>query len=324
MHESHHHHAHAHGHAHHADPSAGSERRLLLALALTLGFAAIEAVAGWHADSLSLLGDAGHMLTDSLALGIAALAAVLARRPPTPRHSYGFARSKTLAAFANALFMLLLIAALIWQSVQRLDAPRAVDADTVTVVALIGLAINIVVATMLAGHGHDLNTRAALLHVIGDLLGSIAALASGVLIKLTGWMPIDALLAMLIAGLIAASTLSLLRAAMHTLMNGVPRTLSLPEVGRELAAVDGVGGVHDLHIWELDDQRIALSAHVSLRDMGDWPRVLARLQQCARTRFGIDHPTFQPEPVAAQPLTYMPPAATANRPGDAGVITKPR
>ncbi|MCB1907581.1 MAG: cation transporter [Rhodocyclaceae bacterium] len=322
MHASHRHHQHSHGH--HEQRAAGSERRLLLALALTLGFAGIEAAAGWHADSLSLLGDAGHMLTDSLALGIAALAAVLARRPPTPRHSYGLARSKTLAAFANALFMLLLISALLWQSLQRLDTPRPVDADTVTVVALIGLVINVVVATLLAGHGHDLNTRAALLHVIGDLLGSIAALASGVLIKLTGWMPVDALLAMLIAGLIAASTLGLLRSAMHTLMNGVPRDLSLPEVGRRLAGVDGVNGVHDLHIWELDDQRIALSAHVSVRDMGDWPQVLARLQRCAREAFGIEHPTFQPEPVAVQPLTYVPSPPSPDRHGETAVSGGPR
>ncbi|MCB1914666.1 MAG: cation transporter [Rhodocyclaceae bacterium] len=316
------HHEHHHDHPAHG-AETGTERRLLMALALTLGFAAIEALAGWHADSLALLGDAGHMLTDSLALGIAALAAVLARRPPTPRHSYGFARSKTIAAFANALFMLLLISALVWQSVQRLDAPRAVDAETVTLVALIGLAINIVVATMLSGHGHDLNTRAALLHVIGDLLGSIAALASGLLIQLTGWMPIDALLAMLIAGLIAASTVSLLRSAMHTLMNGVPRQLSLPAVGRRLAAVDGVRGVHDLHIWALDDQRIALSAHVSVRDMGAWPQVLTRLQRCAQQEFEIDHPTFQPEPMATRPLTYVPPPAP-NPQGETGVIVGPR
>ncbi len=298
-------HGSTHDHDHHHHVGEGSERKLLLALLLTLGFAAIEALAGWHANSLALLGDAGHMLTDSLALGIAAMAALMARRPPSDRHSYGMARSKTLAAFVNALFMLLLIGALLWQSILRLDTPHRVDADTVTAVAVIGLLLNLVVAAMLSGHGHDMNTRAALLHVIGDLLGSVAALASGLLIKLTGWMPIDALLAMLIAGLIAASTLGLLRSAMHTLMNGVPRTLSLPEVGYRLAELPGVAGIHDLHIWELDEARIALSAHVSLRSMEDWPGVLKSLRDRAESDFGIAHMTFQPEPIEAMPLTYM-------------------
>lgn len=302
-----------HHHDHHPDQedhrTGGAERRLLAALALTLAFALVEAIAGWHAGSLALIGDAGHMLTDSFALGIAAMAALLARRPPTDRLSFGFARSKALAAFANALFMLVLIAVLLWQALQRLGEPRPIDADAVTVVAFIGLAVNIAVAAMLSGHHHDLNTRGALLHVLGDLLGSIAALASGVLIKLTGWTPLDPLLAMLIAGLIASSTIGLLRSAMHTLMNGVPRALSLPAVGQRLAGVEGVAGVHDLHIWEIDDGQVALSAHVLVRDPADWPEVLPRLQGVARDAFGIDHVTFQPEPLAAVPLRFVPGAA---------------
>jgi len=301
-------HDHAHDHHHdHPHVQVDSSRRLVLALLMTLGFAFVEALAGMHAGSLALVGDAGHMLTDSLALGIAAMAAVLARRAPTERHSYGFARSKTLAAFANALFMLLLIALLVWQSIVRLGSPQPVNADTVTVVALIGLVVNIVVAFMLSGHGHDLNTRAALLHVIGDLLGSVAALASGLLIKLTGWMPIDALLAMLIAGLIASSTLGLLRSAMRTLMNGVPASLSLPEVGRALARVPGVTDIHDLHIWELDERHFALSAHVGVRELKDWPGVLERLEAYCHRDFGIAHTTFQPELPAARPVNFMRP-----------------
>lgn len=303
--------AHTH-HPHHAHGEAQGTpaRRLSLALMLTLGFAIIEAAAGWHARSLALIGDAGHMLTDSLALAIAALAAGLARRPPSARHSYGLARAKTLAAFANALFMVALIAVLLWQSIARLGAPQAIDADTVTVVALIGLVINLVVASMLSAHAHDLNARAALLHVIGDLLGSIAALASGVLIKLTGWTPIDALLAMLIAGLIAASTLGLLRSAMHTLLNGVPRDLSLPEVGRRLASIEGVDAVHDLHVWEIDDRQIALSAHLVMRELGAWPRILGEIRRRAEQEFGITHVTVQPELPAEAPLRFKPQGPT--------------
>lgn len=295
---------HEHPHPHHHAGSGHSDRRLLYALLLTLGFAFVEALAGWHADSLALLGDAGHMLTDSLALGIAAMAAALARRPPTERLSYGFSRSKALAAFANAVLMLVLIAALLWQSILRLAESRPVDANTVTLVAVVGLMVNLGVAVMLSRGSHDLNTRGALLHVMGDLLGSVAALSSGLLIKATGWMPIDALLAMLISGLIAASTLNLLRSAMHTLMNGVPRSLSLPEVGRQLAEHPGVAGIHDLHIWELDEGHFALSAHVLVRKAGDWAALLDDLKAIALERFGIAHVTFQPEPMQAVPMRF--------------------
>ena len=312
----HDHHSHAHG----ADGPA--DRRLLLALALTLSFAFVEAIAGWFAGSLALIGDAGHMLTDSLALGIAAMAAALSRRPPTARLSFGLARSKALAAFTNALLMLILIGVLLWQAVRRLNTPHPVDADTVTVVALIGLMLNIVVAIMLSRGADDLNTRGALLHVVGDLLGSVAALASGVLIKLTGWMPIDALLAMLISGLIAASTVSLLRSAMHALLNGVPHDISLPEVGRSLASQEGVDTVHDLHIWALDDDHVALSAHIVVRDPASWPTLLPRLQQLALDQFGIAHVTFQPECVPTAPLRYVDRPAEDAEPGKSGAVAQ--
>ena len=292
-----HHHGHHHGHA-------ASSAALLLALGLTLGFSFVEALAGWWAGSLALLGDAGHMLTDSFALGLAAVAASLSQRPPSQRLSYGLGRMEALAALINGLLMIAVVAAIVWHAVERLLSPQTVAGGTVTVVALIGLLINIAAAWLLSRGGNDLNTRAALLHVMGDLLGSVAALAAGLIIQFTGWMPIDPLLSVLICGLILASTLSLLRQVFTTLLEGVPESLSLPEVGRSMAAVDGIVSVHDLHIWSLGAGRVALSAHVVIASLTDWPTVLPRLQTALASQYGIEHATLQPEIPRAEPIVF--------------------
>ena len=297
-------HDHDHHDHHHHDHSAS--RFLPLALALTLGFAAVEAVAGWWSGSLALLGDAGHMLTDAMSLGLAAIAARVAQRAPSNRHSYGLRRVEALAALVNSLFMLAVVGGLVWHAVERLMNPREVAGEAVIVVALGGLVLNIVVAWLLTRGEGDLNTRGALLHVIGDLLGSVAALASGIVILYTGWMPIDPLLTMMICGLILYSTLSLLRQVVHTLLEGVPDSLSLPEVGRAMAGVEGVRSVHDLHIWSLDSRRTALSAHVVLADAARWPAVLEAERALLHGRFGIEHATLQPELPPAQPLVFTP------------------
>ena len=301
-------HPHAHpGHDHHHDHSAS--RFLPLALTLTLAFAAVEAVAGWWSGSLALLGDAGHMLTDAASLGLAAIATRVARRAPSARHSYGLRRVEALAALLNALFMLAVVGGLVWHAVERLLEPRQVSGEAVILVALGGLVLNVAVAWLLTRGEGDLNTRGALLHVLGDLLGSVAALASGIVILYTGWMPIDPLLTMLICGLILYSTLSLLRQVLNTLLEGVPDGLSLPEVGRAMAAVEGVRSVHDLHIWSLDSRRIALSAHIVLAEAGRWPAVLEAERSLLQHRFGIEHATLQPELPPAQPLVFTPRAA---------------
>ncbi len=281
-----------HGHHHHA-PS--SQRRLIAALALTLSFAGVEAVAGWWSGSLALLGDAGHMLTDSLALGLAAAASMLANRPPSKRHSYGLGRTEILAALANALVMLLLVALISAEAVKRLQEPVAVQGLAVIGVAAIGLGVNLVAAWLLAGGRDNLNVRAALLHVMGDLLGSVAALVSGVVILYTDWTTIDPILSLIIVGLILFSSLRVLREALHALMEGVPPQFDLAEVGRALAAVEGVESVHDLHIWSLSASHSALSAHVVLRDAADWPEILDALEALLRERFRIEHFTLQPE-----------------------------
>jgi cobalt-zinc-cadmium efflux system protein len=273
----------------------GSHRALLGALALTLGYAGVEAVAGWWSGSLALLGDAGHMLTDSLALGLASAAALFATRPPSARHSYGLGRLETLAAFGNALLMVGLVVAISAEAVDRLMAPPPVRGGAVTGVALVGLGINIGAAWLLAGGRENLNVRAALLHVLGDLLGSVAALISGVVILYTGWTTIDPLLSLLIAALILFSSLRVLREALHALMEGVPPGLDIETIGYAMAKAEGVLSVHDLHIWSLSASRSALSAHVVIGDMAGWGAVLERLRQLLRDRFHIDHVTLQPE-----------------------------
>lgn len=279
---THHHHAHHH-HAHHS---------LGIALLLTLGYALV----GWWSGSLALLGDAGHMLTDALALGLAALAARLARLPPSPRHSYGFSRIEILAALLNTLFMLAVISLIAWEAWQRLQVPSPVQGPAVMLTALIGLAINGSVAWILIKGENTLNIRAALLHVMGDLLGSVAALIAGAVIWTTGWTPIDPLLALLICGLILYSTLNLLREALHIMMEGVPLHLDLAEVGTRMAQTEGILSIHDLHIWTLGSGRIALSAHIVIRQLTDWPAIQTRLEYLLHTHYGINHTTLQPEP----------------------------
>jgi cobalt-zinc-cadmium efflux system protein len=289
-----HDHSHA-GHAHHHGAGA-SQRVLWIALVLTLGFAAVEAIAGKLAGSLALLGDAGHMVSDGVALGLAAVAAWIARRPPSRIHSYGLGRTEVLAALANGVIMLLVVAGIVIEAIERFRTPQPVQGVTVVAVAFAGLVLNIAVALVLSRGDMNLNTRAALLHVMGDLLGSVAALVAGGVIALTGWTPIDPILSIFICALIVYSSVRLVREALHVIMEGVPPHLDLAEVGRAMAEADPlVRSVHDLHIWTLSGGTIALSAHLVVSDLGDWDRLLQAQQHMLRDRFGIDHVTLQPE-----------------------------
>lgn len=292
MHAAHDHHA--HGPHHTGDPGTG-ERALWIATALTFGYAAVEAAVGWWAGSLALIADAGHMLNDAFALGLAAAAAWVARRPPSNVHSYGMGRAEFMAALINGVTLLILILWISISAVQRLLEPRPVIGGAVSAAAAVGLIVNLAVAWMLSGSSSSLNVRAAFLHVIGDLLASVAALIAGIVIMLTGWTPIDALLSLLICALLSVACYRLLRETLHGLMEGVPRRISMDEVGRSMAGTAGVMSVHDLHIWSLSPQRIALSAHVVLRDMSQWESVLRGLSAMLRERYGIEHITLQPE-----------------------------
>ena len=279
---------------HHVDHSS---RQLFIALFFTLGFAGVEAVTGWFANSLALMGDAGHMVTDSVSLGLAAWAARLAQRPASEKLSFGFGRAEVVSAIVNAVFMLAIVGGIVFSAMQRIQDPPEVQGLMVLVVASIGLAVNIAVAWILSRGERTINVRSALLHVMGDLLGSVAALASGAVILLTGWTPIDPVLSLFISLLILGSALRLLREAFHVVMEGVPPEINLAKVGNSMAHVEGVRSVHDLHIWRLDSHTIALSAHVIVKSLVDWEPVLRRLKQHLDESYGIDHITLQPETI---------------------------
>lgn len=285
-----------HGHDEHDHHAHGSERTLLIGVLLTLGFSAVEAVGGWLAGSLALMSDAAHMLSDATALGLAALAARFARLPPSPRHSWGLVRAEVVAALVNGVFMLVVIGGIAWHALRRLREPAAVDSVTVIAIAALGMAVNLFIIWLLHRGEQTLNVRGAMIHVIGDLLGSVAALGAGVVILLTGWTPIDPLLSFLICALVLFSSMRLLRDVLHVIMEGVPRHLELPEVGRAMARVDGVREVHDLHIWTVASGLNVLSAHVVIEDMTRWEMILEALRDLLRERYGLEHVTLQPEP----------------------------
>lgn len=273
----------------------GSGRVLLWSLVFTTAFAVVELLGGLLANSLALLSDAGHMLTDSSALAIGAIASWLAVRPASARHSFGLQRAEVLGALINVLFMLGVVVAVAVAAVQRLTQPQDVAGMPVIVIAAIGLGVNLTVAWILIQGEQTLNVRGALLHVFGDLLGSVAALVAGTVIVLTGWTPIDPILSLFVAILILWSAGRLLREVLRVLMEGVPRHIDAREVGDTLAKVHGVRAVHDLHIWTLSSSSYALAAHVDVDGIYAWERVLPELQAILRERFGITHSTLQPE-----------------------------
>jgi cobalt-zinc-cadmium efflux system protein len=301
--------AHAHPHRHNHNHHVGTGRGLYAAVVLTLGFALIEAGGGLWSGSLALLGDAGHMFSDTAALALAAFANWIGRRPPSARHSYGFARAEVLAALVNSVLMLAVVVAIVVEAIARLQTPQPVAGAPVMAIAGAGLAVNILVLLVLSRGAEDINTRGAILHVFGDLLGSIAAIIAGAVIFFTGWTPIDPLLSILICVLILVSSLRLLREALHVLMEGVPRNLDLTEVGRRLAGVRGVVSVHDLHIWTPASGSAALSAHVIVEDLSEWMTTLEALRALLSARYGIEHVTLQPETkdglVGIVPLTRV-------------------
>lgn len=283
------------GHAHNHDHGHSSGKILIFALLLTTAFAAVEVLGGWWAGSLALLSDAGHMFTDSSALGISAFAAWLATRPASRRHSFGLQRAEVLGALFNVLLMFVVVVAVSVAAVQRLHQPQDVGGGMVMAIAFIGLLVNISVAWMLMRGDQTMNVRGALIHVLGDLLGSVAALTAGLVIYLTGWMPIDPLLSLFVSLLILFSAGRLLREVLRVLMEGVPKDVDANAVGKALLAVDGVTAVHDMHIWSLSSTNYAIAAHIEMDAMSRWQQTLPCLQAILRERFGISHSTLQPE-----------------------------
>jgi len=297
-HDSTHLHAHLDGDAQHAHFNEHrSQTALAVALAMTLGFAVVEVVAGFMANSLALISDAGHMVTDAAALGLALMAQLIAKRRPSARYSFGFGRAEALAAFVNGLAMLLVVGWIVFEAVQRFSAPVPVQGSTVLVVAAIGLAVNVLVAWSLSRDKDSMNARAALVHVLGDLLGSVAALIAGGVIMATGWMQIDPILSLLVSLLILKSTIGVLRESFHHLMEGVPDSADYAQIGADLADVPGVLSVHDLHVWEMSPGQPALIGHLEINDLQEWPQILHNVKAMLLSKHKIDHITLQAEPI---------------------------
>ena len=295
----HHHdvfHAHKKGDAKHSHVKETSSQKLLLvSLALTLGFSFVEVAAGFWANSLALISDAGHMVTDAASLLLAILAQYIAKRPPSAKHSFGFGRAEALAAFVNGLAMMLLVIWIGYEAITRFYKPDVVAGSTVTYVAIVGLIVNVLVAYTLSHDKRSVNTRAALVHVMGDMLGSIAALVAGLVIQYTGWMQIDPLLSLVVCLLLIKSTTNVLKESYHFLMEGVPLHIDYIQVGIDLRATEGVLAVHDLHVWEMTPGYPALIGHIEIHEMKDWPVIMERIQKMLIESHGIDHVTLQPE-----------------------------
>jgi cobalt-zinc-cadmium efflux system protein len=290
--------------AHHSAASAvrdedsrAASRGLLLALALTTVIMLIEVAGGLVSGSLALLSDAGHMLTDALALAMAWFAVSVARRPSDPRRSYGYHRVEILAALTNGVILVVICLAIVYEAWDRLVQPPVVNGPLVGAVAAVGLATNLAGMWILSRAGRSLNVRCARMHVVSDALASVGVLVAGIVIALTSWHRLDPLVSIAIAGAILLGAWRLLRETVDILLEGAPHGVDPAEVSRAIATIDGIQGVHDLHVWCITSGMWALSGHVIL-DAASLTRsdaVLNHIKEMLRERFAIDHTTIQIE-----------------------------
>lgn len=282
---------HAHSHAH-----GSSTRAFAIATLLNLAYTALEAGYGFATHSLVLLSDALHNLGDVLGLGLAWGAAIIARRAPTERHTYGWRRATLLSPLANALLLVTFAGALGWEAVRRLDAPPPIPAWPVIVVAAIGIVVNLGAAWLLReGHAQDLNRRGAFLHLVADAAVSLAAVLAGIGMLVLGWHWLDPVMALLVGAVVAIGAFALLRDAFNAAMDAVPPAIDQRHVHAFLIAQPGVVAVHHLHIWSLGAGEVAMTAHMVRPDAGDHDAFLDALMAELDERFGINHPTLQIE-----------------------------
>lgn len=268
---------------------------MAITLAITSAVMVAEAVGGWLAGSLALLADAGHMLADSAAIGLALVVARLAERPATAQRSFGLLRLEILAALANGAVLLAIAAGIGIEAVRRMADPRPVHGAMLLGIATIGLAANAIGAAVLhRGHRQSLNQRGAYLHVLSDLLGSVGALAAGAIIVTTGWVLADPLVSIVIAGLIVVGAGRLVWESVDVLLEAAPSHVSLAEVHDRLTSVPGVSSVHDLHVWTVTSGVVAMSGHLVVGDARDHQRVLETAQD-RLAELGIAHVTVQIE-----------------------------
>ncbi|MBX7053855.1 MAG: cation diffusion facilitator family transporter [Pyrinomonadaceae bacterium] len=285
------------GHVHRDDSRTRSKTKVLtIALILTGIYMFVEAVGGWLTNSLALLADAGHMLTDVAAIALTLSAVWFASRPPTANKTFGYYRLEILAAFVNGIALVLLSIWVIWEAVQRWRDPGEIHGPEMSAVAFGGLIINIIAAKLLhSDHSHDLNVRGAFLHVMGDLLGSLAAIVAGVLILAFGWLWADAAGSILISVIIVFGAWRLILESVNILLEGTPAHIDLRTVEAAILATEGVSGVHDLHIWTISSGIVALSAHISHFQSVPHSELLTEIRTMVNEQFGIDHLTIQME-----------------------------
>ena len=288
-----------HSHAHHHHEGTGTV--LWWSMVATFVFVLIEVVAGIQAHSLALLSDAGHNVTDAGALLLAWVAFYLQSKPADESKTYGYHRAGVLAAFVNALTLLVLSAWIFYESIIRLSRPEPVHEWVMMAVALGGLVLNCgIMLALRSASRHDLNVRSAFVHMLGDALGSVAIIGGALVIRYTGWMQVDPLLSIVIGLLVVWTAWDIVRESLNILLEGLPRGILLQEVAESMQAVEGVLDVHDLHIWSLGSHTHALSCHVLIEDVppSSSDAILRRLNGVLDERFSISHTTVQFEHVS--------------------------
>jgi cobalt-zinc-cadmium efflux system protein len=285
-----------HGHRGHVHGHHGHDRAFAIGIALNLGFVAIESVFGVLSHSMALLADAGHNLSDVLALALAWGASVLARREPSHRFTYGLGSSTILAALVNAMLLMLVVGGIALEAVQRLMNPVPVATATVIWVALCGIAVNGVTALFfLRDRAHDLNIRGAFQHMAADAAVSLGVALAGVAMLYTGWTRLDPVVSLAIAAAIVASTWGLLRDSVNLSLHAVPSRIDTGLIRAYLSALDGVAEIHDLHIWGMSTTETALTVHLVMPDGNPSDRFIAQISRELRERFGVGHATIQVE-----------------------------
>lgn len=288
-----------HSHENNEQPTERvNTRPLVIALAITATFLIVEIIGGLVTNSLALLADAGHMATDVAALALALFAIWLAKRPPSSARSFGFYRAEVLAALVNAATLVAISLYIFWEAFSRIGDPPEIDSGPMLIVSVAGLLANAASAWILTrggGHQHNLNTRGAFLHVMGDMLGSVGAIAAAIIMLTTGWYLADPILSGVIGLLILWSSWRLLRESLDVLLESTPKHVDTDQMRRDLVTVSGVEGIHDLHVWTVTSGIIALSAHVEISPRRPWHDILTDLADMLRERFDIAHITLQPE-----------------------------
>ena len=270
-------------------------RNLRIALVLTAALLVVEVVGGILSNSIALLADAGHMLTDVAALGLALFVAWFSRQPSSPQKTFGYLRWEILAAFANGATLLLISAWILWQAIIRLRAPEPVSGGLMLAVAVSGLVVNIIAARVLVrSSSHNLNARGAYLHVLGDLLASVGTVAAAIAIRYTGWLAADPVASILTTMLIMRGAWQLVRESVDILLESTPAHIPMPAVRSQLEAIPGIESVHDLHVWAVTPAVVAMSAHCIVREPDQHQHVLGHIHDAMRL-FGIEHVTIQLE-----------------------------